>query len=468
MNFEFMKGLGSLDKAFNSCANAEELALSKPDLSMISSRKSAEVLAKFVFLVAHTEDIGFRSFADVLSDPVVKRYLNSVAVLDAFHFIRKKGNAAVHTLEAESTDTAIAVLQRLHFVVGEVAKRMGLISSYPKFNAEVVRNDNAQIDDVNVDALTQEMYNDYILSKNRVEQLMSEFTQLCAPFRINPGMVDLNECIEFKSKPQQESTITYIQEHFAYIAMQALKAQYGMLENNDITYSAELAIYGEDGYVTTDPAAVVNGIMRDLTSADGFKITSLYYGPSIAPWVDDNVREEFSKTVEKMGQCEKFAYTVFEFLYNHGCGGGNRYENGQWITAKLPRSTDILDQDFGKDWWCWNLDLYVDFDYEKYPEILEELHQAVRKHIPEDQIEYCESAWDDKDFDILISSIIWYPRTLRVVQDFLDEVNAILKPIQSECVGSGGDCGWFQTGAPFAKADWVWTDQGFKIMGTSL
>ena len=52
-----MKGLGSLDKAFNSCANAEELALSKPDLSMISSRKSAEVLAKFVFLVAHPEDI---------------------------------------------------------------------------------------------------------------------------------------------------------------------------------------------------------------------------------------------------------------------------------------------------------------------------------------------------------------------------------------------------------------------------
>ena len=178
MNFEFMKGLGSLDKAFGSCANAEELALSKPDLSMISSRKSAEVLAKFVFLVAHSEEVGFLSFADVLSDPVVKRYLNSTAVIDAFHFIRKKGNAAVHTLEMESADSAMAVLQRLHFVAGEVAKRMGLISSYPKFNAAVVRNDNAQLDDVNVDALTQEMYDDYVLSKNRVERLMSEFSGL--------------------------------------------------------------------------------------------------------------------------------------------------------------------------------------------------------------------------------------------------------------------------------------------------
>ena len=71
MNFEFMKGLGSLDKAFGSCANAEELALSKPDLSMISSRKSAEVLAKFVYLVAHSEEVGLLSFVDVLNDLAV-------------------------------------------------------------------------------------------------------------------------------------------------------------------------------------------------------------------------------------------------------------------------------------------------------------------------------------------------------------------------------------------------------------
>lgn len=468
MNFEFMKGLGSLDKAFGSCVNAEELALSKPDLSMISSRKSAEVLAKFVFLVAHSEDVGFYSFADVLADSVVKRYLNSTAVLDAFHFIRKKGNAAVHTLEVESADTAIAVLQRLHFVAGEVAKRMGLVSSYPKFNAEVVRNDNAQLDDVNVDVLTQEMYDDYVLSKKRVERLMSEFKDLCAPYNIIPGMVDLNECIEFRCKPQQQSTITYVQEHFAYIAMQALKARYGILEEKDIAYSAELAVYGANGYVTTDPIAVVNGIMCDLPNAEGFKVTSLYYGPSLAPWFDDAIREEFRKTVEKIGQCEQFNYTVFEFLYDHGCGGSNRYENGQWVTEKLPRTTDIIDRDFGKDWWCWNLDLYVDFDYEAHPEILADLQQAVRRHIPADQVQYCEDAWEDDDVGILINSITWQPRTLRVVQDFLDEVNAILRPIQSECKGSSGDCGWFQTGAPFAEANWDWTDDGFIIKGTCL
>lgn len=469
MNFEFMKGLGSLDKAFESCANAEELALSKPDLSMISSRKSAEVLAKFVFLVAHSEDIGFLSFADVLADPVVKRYLNSVAVLDAFHFIRKKGNAAVHTLEAESADTAMAVLQRLHFVAGEVAKRMGLLSSYPKFDAKVIRNDNAQLDDVNVDALTQEMYDDYVLSKKRVEQLLGEFSSLCAPFHIVPGMVDLNECIEFKSKPQRESTITYIQEHFAYIAMQALKAQHGMLENNDITYCAELTIYGKDGYTTTDLFAFVNGIMYDLTNADGFKITSIYYGPSVAPWFNDEVREEFWQTVKRMGEHEQFTYTNFEFLYNHGAGGCAKYENGKWLNLKNQYTPDIIDRDFGNDWWCWNLDLDIDFDYEEYPEILAALQQAVRKHIPADQVKYCESAWEDGDVEILINSITWCPRTLRVVQDFLDEVNKILEPIKAECSGFGGECGWYQPQVPIAEANWDWDDEkGFVIGGTCL
>ena len=469
MNFEFMKGLGSLDKAFGSCANAEELALSKPDLSMISSRKSAEVLAKFVFLVAHSEDVGFLSFADVLSDPVVKRYLNSTAVIDAFHFIRKKGNAAVHTLEMESADSAMAVLQRLHFVAGEVAKRMGLISSYPKFNAAVVRNDNAQLDDVNVDALTQEMYDDYVLSKNRVERLMSEFSGLCSTFNFIPGVVDLNECIVFKSKPKQQSTITYIPEHFAFMAIQAIKAQNGMLEDNDITYSAELTIYGKDSYTTTDLFAFVNGIMYDLPKADGFKITSIYYGPSVAPWFNDEVREEFWQTVQRIGEYEQFTYTNFEFLYNHGEGGCHKYENGKWVDLKSQYTPEVLDQDFGSEWWSWNLDLYVDFDYEEYPEVLAELQQAVRKHIPEDQVKYCENAWEDGDVGILVNFITWGPKTLRVVQDFLDEVNEILKPIKEECSGSSGACGWYQPRVPFVEANWDWDDEkGFVIGGTCL
>ena len=469
MNFDFMKGLGSLDKAFGSCSNAEELVLSKPDLSIISSRKSAEVLAKFVFLVAHSEDVGSLTFADVLADPSVKRYLNSAEVMDAFHFIRKKGNAAVHTLEAESSETAIAVLQRLHFLAGEIAKRLGLISNYPRFDTSVVKSENALLEDVNVDALAQEMYDNYVLSKNSVEHLMREFTSLCAPIHLVPGNIDLNECMEFKSKPKQFSTITYIQEHFAFIAMQALKTQFGMLEDTEIVCSAALTIYGKNGYTTTDLCAFVDGVMRDLPNAEGFKITSNYYGPSIAPRFNDEVREDFQKTIEKIGQSEQFTYSSFEFSYNHGMGKCNKYENGEWINFASRYTEDIINQSFGSAWWCWNLDLYVDFDFEKYPDILNALRQSVRKHIPADQVQYCEDAWEDGSPETLINSIVWYPVTLRVVKNFLDEVNNILKPVLHECEGSAGDCRWYQTKAPFAVAEWIWSEKdGFVIKGTCL
>ena len=469
MNFEFMKGLVGLDKVFGICSNAEELVLSKPDLSMISSRKSAESLAKFVFMVATSEEVGFLSFADVLSDPIVKHYLNNTDVLEAFHYIRKKGNAAVHTLESESADTAMAVLQRLHFVVGEVSKRMGLIFEYPKFNPAVTVNETAQLQDVNVDDLMQEMHDDYVLSKSRVDRLMSEFAALCTPARFTPGTVDLNECIEFKHKPKEENTIAHIQEHFAFMAIQAIKASQGMLEDNDITYSGELTIYGEDGYTTTDLFTIVNGIMRDLPDADGFKITSNYCGPSVAPWFNDDTREEFRDTVDKLGQTEQFTYLVFEFLHNHGMGGCAKYENGKWLDLEAKHTTEIIDQYYSSDWWCWNLDLCVEFDFEAHPDILAELQDIVRKHIPANQVQYCENAWADGDVGILINSITWQPKTLRIVQDFLDEVNRALLPIKSKCTGYGGDCGWYQTSNPYVEANWGWNEEkGFLIKGVSL
>lgn len=469
MNFDFIKGLNGLSKAYDSCVNAEELAISKPDLSIVSARKSAEVFAKAVFLIANRETIDDLSFADILANPVVKRYLDNKDILDAFHFIRKNGNDAVHTLKKKSSDTAIEVLKRLHFVVGEVAKRMGLILDYPKFNANIVRNENVQIDDINVETLTREIYEDYVLGKEKVDRLKKEFSSLCSPISFVPGNEDLDECIEFKNKPAIQSTITYIQEHFAFLAIQAIKSQNGMLEDNSISYSAELTIYGADGYTTTNLFEFVHGIMYDLPNADGFKIISNYLGPSVTPWNNSDVREQFWQVVERIGSYEDFVYTNYGFLYNHGAGFCQKYINGEWVDLKKQYTTEIIDVDFGRDWWCWNLDLYIEFDFAEHPNIVAELQQAVRKHIPADQLQYCEDFWEDGSLDVLINSIQWYPRTLRVVQNFLDEVNRILKPIKSECKGSGGDQGWYNPFYPFAEANWDWDDEvGFVIRGTCL
>lgn len=466
MNFEFVKNLQGLNKAFDSFANAEDLAMSKPDLSMVASRKSAEALAKYIYFFAYSKEAEKLTFSDILSDPVVKRYLNNVAIMDAFHFVRKKGNVAVHTLNAESSDTAILVLRKLHFVVGEAAKRMGLISKYPEFNANIRFDDSVQLKEFDTDALAKEMYDAYIIAEHKVDKLMGEFTDMFSPFETIPGNVELGETIEFKSKPILQSTTAQIQEHFGFVIMQALKKMYGDLEVPELSCSATLTIYGENGYTTSDLFEVARGLFYDLPEAEGFKISNMYYGPSIAPWFNSEVREEFYKVVDKFDSRENFTYTIREFLYNHGSCYCGKFENGNWVDLEKHYSSEILDKDYDYGWWSWNVDLYADFDFESYPEILEVLHKTVRKYIPKDQLKQCEEEWENGEPGYLVSSIGWYPQKLRMVQDFLDEINTILEPIKSEC-----DCGcegsWYIIDAPFAVATWFWTDEGFKIMGTS-
>ena len=78
-------------------------------------------------MAAHNQEMENLSFADILSDITVRRFVNSRDIMDAFHFIRKSGNRAVHGDEQESVDDAIAVLQDLHYVAGETACMLGLI-----------------------------------------------------------------------------------------------------------------------------------------------------------------------------------------------------------------------------------------------------------------------------------------------------------------------------------------------------
>lgn len=469
MNFDFIRELDGLNRAFDSCSNAEELAISMPDLSMVASRKSAEVLAKFVYLVSHSVEAEELSFADILCNDVVKRYLNR-NILDAFHFIRRNGNVAVHTLENKTSKESLDVLKNLHYAFGEVAKRMRLINQYPQFNSNIAANDCAKLEEVDVNALAKDAYSDYLICQNRVERLKNQFANKYAKIRIIPGIVDLNETIEFQAKPLSKETVSLVQEHFGFLAMHALNVmQDGSMDSEDeITYSAELIIYGENGYATCNLVKFAEGVLYDLPNAEGFKIISHYQGPSIAPWFNEEVREEFRSVVSKMGKTESFTYSVFEFLYNHGAGGCAKFEDGKWINLSEHISNDIIYQDFGNDWWCYNVDLCVDFDFEKHADVLHALRETIRKHIPGDQIQYCENAWNDGDEQILLNSIDWTPRTLQPIQAFLEEANAILSPIISECDGWSGDIGWYQVHAPFAVANIVWTNNGFAIEGAEV
>lgn len=468
MNFDFIKDLEGLNKAFPSCENAEELARSMPDLSMVASRKSAEVIAKFVYLVAHSERVEDLTFADILSDYAVRDYLNNKSVLDAFHFIRKNGNTAVHTLTQSSSDTAIDVLAKLHFVVGEVAKRMMLIARYPRFNPDIAYNPNAAYYDIKETGnLAREMYDDYVISQNQADQFLKEFNELSSPYQFIPGDVDLNETIEFNHKPLLKSTIAKIQEHFGFLALQKLKNLREDKPERNIDFSADIKLLGENGYAKSDLLGFMNALMSDLPNADGFSIKTKYHGPSVSPVFNTEVREDFFETVTNIGTQERFTYTIYSFSYNGGSGNCGKYQNGEWVDLEKAFTCDIVKTQRSGMWFCWNVNLVLYFDFEKHAEILAALQNAVRKYVPENELQYCEQAWADGDVHAIINGVAWDTNDLSEVQDFLDEVNLIIMPIQDECE-YGTDGIWFYTDSPFAEATWDWTDEGFKVIGVEL
>ena len=88
---------------------------------MTASRKSAELLARFIYLASHSQQMEELTFAEILRDVTVKRFVHNWDVMDAFHYIRKSGNKAVHGDDDELPEDAIDVLHDLHFVAGETA-----------------------------------------------------------------------------------------------------------------------------------------------------------------------------------------------------------------------------------------------------------------------------------------------------------------------------------------------------------
>ena len=106
---------------------------------------------------------------------------------------------------------------------------------------------------------------------------------------------------------------------------------------------------------------------------------------------------------------------------------------------------------------------------EKPLDCQETLHDAVRKHVPEEELKYCEANWqgEDPELEIILDGIQWCPRKLQEVQTFLDEVNKAILPIKNECeVRYDGN--WYITESPMTVATISWTDDGFKIVGTKL
>lgn len=147
-------------------------------------------------------------------------------------------------------------------MIDEVAVKTGKITSYPPFNNNITPDNDAKYEEFDVNALTREMFCDYVAAKN-ILRFFNEFEKLIYQRQLIGGQQDLVEILEFHHAPKNQFTITQIQEHFAYIAMQAAKYIHGKLSNDiNIKYTAKLTVNGEAGYESEGLVGFVHALKK--------------------------------------------------------------------------------------------------------------------------------------------------------------------------------------------------------------
>ena len=487
MNFDFLKDVKQLSSLYKNCNNAEKLAMTMPVQSVFTSRKSAELLAKFIYLAAHNEQMESMNFVDILKDQVFCDYINNRSVINDFHYIRKSGNKAVHGEVEETPDDALDVLEALHFVVGETARMLGLITDYPTFDYNVKSFPDAEYkDEEEIEKKALEMFLEYAAEYNAQlerEKYIEQDDYDWISYSVEGNVEEMHEFLEFSHKPKQLEIIEYIQKYLLTLVRLSIERSPDRAEELELSHPVTLdsiLIIDEDRYSSTDIDSFVEAVIEKLLTANRFSIDIKcngvlreYYNDE--PDENSDVRLNMIlkdavwtgggmfDTLTSFKRRNMFTYKLAVFYPDKGESDYKKILNGKEIDVIASGTEDIINKEASDEWWSYMLDLWAEFDFDKYHDKLIQLQEIVRTNIPKSEVPYCEGTWEDGELHILCSSIQWNCKSLKEVQVFLDKLNEVLLPIKDE-LDAGGEGTW-EISSEFAVATWDWTDQGYKVKG---
>ena len=490
MNFEFVKDIPYLEGVYENCSNAEKLAMTMPMQSVFTSRKGAELLAKFIYMAAHKQQMEKATFADILSDQTFKEFVNSRGVMNAFHYIRKQGNIAAHGDVGETVEDAIDVLEGLHYIVGETACDLRLIDDYPEFQRNIPKFVDVKFKEDDEEKINNKALDMFFAYVSALDEL-NEDNQYLAPGEFDArkysleGNIEMHERLEFEEKPSNKELIDDIQWYFLSLLRLSEERSPERADEIDLYYPVVLDVkILIDGITySSEDREQFEACLEKLLDANGFIIDCTCQGVLREYFWDDEfkdgsgrphmIRKDRAWTgagmldrLEMYKRRENFDYKLSIFYLDSGGFDYHKIHDGKDIDIPSTYSEEILNKEFEKDWWSESLNLWVLFDPEEHPEIVEALHNLVRNTLPESEASCCEEAWEEDEPCKICSNVQWDCKSLREVQDFLDKVNEIILPIKDEVDGDGE--GTWEIRSEFAVATWVWTDEGFKVMGTCL
>ena len=459
MNFEFLKGLNALEKLYKPCKDAEELAISYPYMSMIASRKSAELLAKLIYIAAHYFAAEELSFVDILRDEKVQQFISNRNVMRAFHHIRKSGNEAVHGEDLNfGKDQAIDLLEELHYIAGETATRLHLIHSYPVFDAKLKENPNATfVYDEQIGKQAQQLFLEYVREHN-YQEYAKHFVEFDWSNKAHRdfymhGVVDMHEFLEFKHRPNYQSTLEYLQQYLIFLddmASERSSPDPHTSPEDCVRGSITICIDGNIIYKGNCEGCTGNNILGKLTEAQSFSFDCYMFGNLRAihdlPGSNcekDAINEDelwqgrgLSDFLESIRRREQFIYKMILYYPDDDNQVIVDYiRNGKTIDVPLICKADFPHKLSSHDWYCDMRAMYIDFDRLAYSDILEKLHDAVSKFLPEDELPYVQELWEDEEEDPcwLLSGNCISSKDLSEIVAFIDRFNTIVEPVAHEC-----------------------------------
>lgn len=496
MNFEFLKDLRGLDIVYQPCTDAEELVKSKPYLSLTAARKSAELLAKFIYMAAHTDTLQGLTFADILADPQVRNFVHNRNVMDAFHFIRKSGNKAVHGEDEVSTDNALAVLQNLHYIAGETARQLSLIRNYPDFDADIPEKPNAELHeygDLSADAI--KMFLQYMdEAKGKTEEALEpHFPQRYEDYNGSHWeILNIHEQLIFDHRPYLKSTALYLKEYIDFwIAMSHI----GEIETEDNGRPIEnakatitLTLDGEK-YTSDDEDSLQDALITKLPFAKCIILDNRVYGGisrfsiygveenkpgTVKEWLELYERHDPSLwgdygLLGKMMELRRRELFTYKMILEYNDPWDFEYhliKNG-----KILRLVDFLSKDFmeiqkGHSWENNSMMLAIGFGGDDKEKRIEAIHQAVREYVDESELSFIEDVWEDDEeaYGTLLSGTSIQTDDLSTLEAFLDRINDIVESVIETAEGYDEDA-WLYSIESLGVARVGWTKYGFVIVG---
>ena len=498
MNFDFLKSIKSLSFIYKYCNNAEELAKSYPDESLVASRKGAEALARFIYMEAHAEEMERMTFDAVLRDQAVRRFIRRRDILDAFYNVKQKGNAGAHADESEvlTSEDAIDVLWDLHFITGEMAIKMGLVEDYPDFDENIGQFPEARaLEDEDLIARVKEMYLAFETAYKE-QELIDHLEESTTRYAVT-GIVDMREHLCFEHGVIHQSTARYIQEYLSFLVQMSQERSPENMPDLDepVVFNATLTLNNTDTYSSKNIEDFFKGINAISTSTaillDIYvkgNLKEYYeaedeYGTVWSNMIDSNSVWNGTGMYEELlskKHREKFEYKQVSIYSSAGEINCLKIEDGKdySLTDLLERSTTKILSDHPMDnWFAWSPSIHIEFDQNKYPRQIDSLADVARKHMAPLYPDQDEKDWIDVDEDEVLIDFPQILENLNDLQNYLDDINEVLYEFDDfdnfDCyitylLSAGVECPaamWISE-CGFAVATIAWLDDEFKVVGT--